>query len=1102
MNKLSILQHGRVFCLILLSFLAVNLEARAQNTARITLELKNIALKKALAEIEEQSSYLFFNQGVDLSLTVSVSVKNETIENTCKTLFTPFGVRYKIDGTQIYISKIKKTTLSGTVLDASGLPVPGATVMEHGTSNGTMTDLDGKFSLTVVGNDGVLDINCLGYETKSITVGTRTVFSIVLQEESVALEGTVVTALGIRRDQKALSYNVQEVNAELLTSVKDANFINSLAGKVAGVAINTSSSGVGGASKVVLRGNKSISQSSNALYVIDGVPMYNFGGGGGTEFDSKGATESIADLNPEDIQSISVLTGAAAAALYGSQAANGAVMITTKKGESGKLKASFSSNTEFLDPFILPEFQTSYGTGLNGTSGSSGIYSWGSYIPKESRYNYSPQKYFKTGHTYTNAFSISGGTDRNQTYFSAAAVNSDGIIPNNKYDRYNFTFRNTSYFLKDRLRLDASASYIIQKDQNMTNQGVYSNPLVPAYLFPRGNDFDVYRSFERYNSGTKLMEQFWNEDLVGDLRMQNPYWINYRNLRNNDKKRYMLSISANYDILDFLSVSGRVRIDNANNLFTQKLFASSNATITEGGKNGHYTEARTNDTQTYADLMVNIDKTIAQEYSIVANIGASINYIASDELRYGGPIQDNGLANVFNVFDLDDVKKRATKSGWHDETQSVFGSLEFGWKKSLFLTVTGRNDWASQLAGSNQSSFFYPSAGLSWVPTSLWNMGAVSYLKFRGSVASVGMPFPRFLTMPTYEYDATNKIWKDKTHYPIGDLKPERTLTYELGFEARLWQDFSINLSWYMADTYNQTFDPHLPPSSGYTTIYLQTGSVRNTGVEASLGYNHSWHGFTWDSNFTFSWNKNEITSLADNAINPITGESLNLDRLEIKGLGKAKYILKKGGTLGDLYTTSRLKHNEKGFIDIDDAGQVSVLDSGSEIFLGTVFPKYNLAWRNELSYKGLHFGFLLSGRIGGIVYSATQANLDFYGVSKSSAASRDAGGVIVNGRESVDSQNWFQTIGAQSGLPQYYTFSATNFRLQELSFGYTLPGKWFKDKCFLTISAVGHNLLMIYCKAPFDPESIASTGNNYQGIDYFMMPSLRSMGVNFKLDF
>ena len=729
-------------------------------------------------------------------------------------------------------------------------------------------------------------------------------FDLTLEEEAVALEGTVVTALGIRRDEKALSYNVQEVSSEMLTDVKNANFINSLAGKVAGVTINTSSSGVGGASKVVLRGNKSISQSSNALYVIDGIPMYNFGGGGGTEFDSKGATESIADLNPEDIKSISVLTGAAAAALYGSEAANGAIMITTKAGEAGKLKVSFSSNTEFLSPFVLPEFQNSYGTGLNGTNSSTGIYSWGAYIPESARYNYHPNDYFETGHTYTNSFSLSGGTDRNQTYFSAAAVNSDGIIPNNRYDRYNFTFRNTSYFLKDRLKIDASASYIIQKDQNMTNQGVYSNPLAPVYLFPRGNNFDIYRNFERYNEATKLMEQFWGEDLVGDLRMQNPYWINYRNLRNNDKKRYMLTLSATYDILDWLNVSGRVRIDNSTNIYTQKLYASSESTITEGGKNGHYTEARSNDSQVYADIMVNVDKSFGKDWHLQVNAGASINNIKTDTFTYGGPIQENGLANIFNVFDLDDVKKRASKEGWNDETQSVFASAEIGWKNMLYLTVTGRNDWASQLAGSSQSSFFYPSAGISWVPTAQWDMGALSYLKVRGSVASVGMPFPRFLTIPTYEYDATNKIWKDKTHYPIGDLKPERTLTYEVGLETRLWQDLGINLSWYLADTYNQTFDPALPPSSTYTTIYLQTGSVRNTGVEASVGYGHTWSGFTWDSNFTFTWNKNEILELAADAVNPITGEALNLEKLDIKGLGRAKYVLKEGGTLGDLYTT------------------------------------------------------------------------------------------------------------------------------------------------------------------------------------------------------
>jgi len=1110
MYQNSILQKvcGIACSLILIIASSVGLNARPQEEdIRINLELKDATLQKVMDEIKGQSPYLFFTSQVDLTRTVSVSVRNETIGNVCRQVFSPIGIDYKINGHYIYLSnkpKAKPRTLTGTVTDQNGQPVPGGSVFVQGTTTGTTTDIDGRFSLPVPAEQlgGRLEFNSLGYQTVTLAIGDRSIFNVTMNEEAVSLEGTVVTALGIRRDQKALSYNVQEVKSDLINTVKDANFINSLSGKVAGVNINSSSSGVGGASKVVLRGNKSISQSSNALYVIDGIPMYNFGGGGGTEFDSKGESESIADINPEDIESISVLTGAAAAALYGSEAANGAVMITTKKGQSGNVKASFSSNTEFLSPFRLPEFQNSYGTGLNGKTGNSGTYSWGPYIPESARYNYSPEDYFETGSTYTNAFSVSGGTDKNQTYFSAAAVNSDGIIPNNRYDRYNFTFRNTSYFLKDRLKIDASASYIIQKDQNMTNQGVYSNPLVPVYLFPRGDNFDVYRNFERYNAGTKLMEQFWSTDLEGDLRMQNPYWINYRNLRNNDKKRYMMSFSASYDILEWLNVAGRVRIDNADNLFTQKLYASSNATLTEGGVNGHYTEARAYDKQTYADIILNVNKTLGKDWSLVANLGASYNNIGTDELRYGGPIQDNGLANVFNVFDLDDTKKRASKSGWNDETQSIFGSVEIGWKKMLYLTATGRNDWASQLAGSSTKSFFYPSVGLSWIPSSVWDMGAVSYLKLRGSIASVGMPFPRFLTIPTYEYDATNRIWKDKTHYPIGDLKPERTLTYEVGIEARLWQDLSVNVSWYLADTYNQTFDPSLPPSSSYTTIYLQTGSVRNTGIEVSVGYNHTWGGFTWDSGFTFSRNRNEIRDLADGAVNPVTGESLDLDKLEIKALGKAKYILRKGGTLGDLYTTSDLKRNNYGYIELDDNGEASIVDNGEELFLGSVFPEYNLAWRNDFTWKGLHLGILVSGRIGGVCYSATQANLDLYGVSKASADARDAGGVLVNGRQLVSAQKWYQKIGSQSGLPQYYTYDATNFRLQELSLGYTMPRKWFKNKAALTLSLVGHNLWMIWCKAPFDPESVASTGNNYQGIDYFMMPSLRSLGLNVKLDF
>ena len=1112
MNK-KIIQQIRLSILLFVPALLFPLSAVHAQNARVTIRENGSKMEQVISAIERQTRYLFgIDDEVNTDLPVTVHAENEPLKKVLDEMFRGTDIVYTVEGTNILLTRrpaapqSRAVSVSGRVTDASGQPIVGASVIVRGTTVGVSTDTEGRFVLEVPSPAAsqTLEVSYLGYETAAVPVGSRTSFEVTLQESSSEIEQVVVTALGIKRQEKALSYNVQQVAASDITLVKDANFMNSLSGKVAGVTINASSSGVGGATKVVLRGNKSISQSSNALYVIDGIPMYNFGGGGGTEFDSRGATEAIADINPEDIESISVLTGAAAAALYGSEAANGAVMITTKKGEAGALKVTLTSNTEFLNPFVLPEFQNRYGTGLNGVRSGSNIYSWGERLAPSARYGYTPNDFFETGHVYTNAFTLSGGTDRNQTYFSAAAVNSDGIIPNNEYDRYNFTFRNTSFFLKDKLRLDASASYIYQQDQNMTNQGVYSNPLVSAYLFPRGENFDLYRRFERYNEGTKLMEQFWSSDMEGgDLRMQNPYWIAYRNLRNTDKKRYMLSLSASYDILPWLNVTGRVRIDNMNSLYTQKLYASSNTTITDGGRNGHYTEARTYDSQTYADVMANINKTFGDDWSLQANIGASINNVKSDELSYRGPIQENGLPNVFNVFDLDDTKKRAEKTGWHDQTQSLFASVEVGWKQMLYLTVTGRNDWASQIAGSSSSSFFYPSVGLSWVPTSLWDLGgALSYLKLRGSIASVGMPFPRYLTVPTYEYDATNRVWKDKTHYPIGDLKPERTTTYEVGIDARLWRHLSLSASWYQADTKNQTFDPSLPPSSSYTTIYLQTGHVRNTGVELSVGYDNRWGSFRWATNFTYAWNRNEIIELAANAVNPITGEPLNLEKLDIKGLGKAKYILKEGGTLGDLYTTSDLRFNDNGYVEVDKSGNLLLTDEGDDIYLGSVFPDHNLAWRNDFSWKGVNLGLLFTARIGGICYSATQANLDLYGVSEASAAARDAGGVLINGREMVDAQKWYQAIGSQSGLPQYYTYSATNFRLQELSLGYTLPAKWFRDKMRMTVSFVGRNLWMIYCKAPFDPEAVASTGLNYQGIDYFMMPSLRSLGFSVKFQF
>ena len=1099
---------GRSF-LLFFCLLMMQAPSFAQNSAKITIQKKNISIIEALKEVEKQSDYSVGYNDSQLrnKPVLNLDLKAVALENALAQILRGSGFTYQFKDKYIMIipdnkpKGIPAKKVSGIVIDENNEPLIGVNIKVEGSSIGAITDIDGNFNI-MAPQGSTLSFTYVGYTPQSVKITDKNIYEIRLVSDTKQLSEVVVTALGIKREQKALSYNVQQVKADAISGIKDANFINSLNGKVAGVNINSSSSGVGGASKVVMRGTKSIEQSSNALYVIDGIPMFNFGGGGGTEFDSRGKSESIADLNPDDIESISVLTGAAAAALYGSNAANGAIVITTKRGQVGKLQVSVNSNTEFSKPFVLPQFQNRYGTGSRGKTGGTTTLSWGPLLNEASRTGFEPKDFFDTGLIFTNSVTLSTGTEKNQTFFSAASVNSQGIVPNNRYNRFNFTFRNTTSFLNDRMKLDVGASYIIQNDRNMTNQGVYSNPIVPVYLFPRSDDFSLIKVFERWDPARKINTMFWPQG-EGDLRMQNPYWIAYRNLRLNQKKRYMLSAQLSYDITDWLNIAGRVRIDNSHTKYEQKLYASSNATITEESTQGHYTIAKPDETQTYADVLANINKRFG-DYSLVANVGASIVNNKFEELSYRGPIREKGIPNVFNVFDLDNAKKKARQDEWQEQTQSIFASVEVGWKSMLYLTLTGRNDWASQLANSSTSSFFYPSVGLSGVISEMIQMPSfIDYMKVRGSFSSVGMPYPRNLTSPTYEYNEATQSWKPKTHYPIGDLKPERTDSWEVGLDMKLFKDFNLGLSWYLANTFNQTFDPQISVSSGYTTIYLQTGYVRNTGLELSLGYGHTWNNnFRWDSNFTLSHNKNKIKELVRDYVHPETGELINKDRLDVGGLGKARFILKEGGTLGDLYTQSDLKRDDNGMVDIDPTGIVAIENNLPDIKLGSVFPKANLAWSNHFSWKGISLSALFTARIGGIVYSAPEAAMDQYGVSERSALARDNGGVLVNNRTLVDAQNYYTTIGSESGLPQYYTYNATNVRLQEASIGYLIPRKWLGNVCDIQVSVIGRNLWMIYNKAPFDPESVATTDNYYQGIDYFMLPSTRNIGFNVKINF
>ena len=1093
----------------------------------VTLRVSDAPLEQVLSAIEKQTTYLFvYDKNVDVARRVSIDVKDTPLNNVLNTLFQSSDIAYAVENTSIVLSQKapaaqpgQPVTVTGKVVDASGMPVIGAAVIIKGTTIGTSTGVDGDFSLQVPppSADAVLEINYLGYETIAQAVGSRTNITFTLRESAVDVDAVVVTALGIKRSEKALSYNVQQVNSEDIVANKDVNFINSLSGKVAGVTINSSSGGVGSASKVVMRGQKSISQSSNALYVIDGVPMFTTARDGGTEFASQGTTDPIADINPEDIESMSVLNGAAAAALYGSDAANGAIVVTTKRGKAGYTSVTVSSSTEVMSPFILPDFQNRYGTGDLNSTESSFVRSWGNRLNSSNYMGYNPRDdYFQTGVTGTESVSLSTGTEKNQTYFSAAAVNSRGVIPNNGYDRYNFTFRNTTSFLGDKLKLDVGASYVMQKDRNMTNQGTYNNPLVGAYVYPRGNDWADIEMYERYDPARRLYTQYWP---VGDagMTMQNPYWINYRNLRENNKDRYMLNAALSYDVLDWLNVSGRIRVDNSSNDYTEKFYASTFTQLTEGSKNGLYGITKTKDKQVYGDVLVNINKTFGEDWSLQANAGASISDMRYDAMKVRGPIPDGEitdekplLANVFNVQNLSNTSKtKRLQEGWREQTQSIFASVEIGFKNTYFLTLTGRNDWPSQLAGEHsvKSSFFYPSVGASVVLSQLIPEMPknLSYVKLRASYASVGVAFERYLANPRYSWNESGLNWSTQTRFPIYNLKPERTKSFEVGLTMRFLRHFNLDFTYYNTKTQDQTFEPNISTGSGSSKLTIQSGNVRNRGFEVALGYSNTWGKFSWDSNYTLSANKNKILSLADDVVNPETGEHFSVDQLDMGGLADARFILREGGTLGDFYSRIDLKRDSNGAVYINEKGEIaseSITDVNSYIKLGSVLPDANMAWRNDFRWRNFNFGFMVSARLGGVVFSRTQAMLDYYGVSEVSAAARDAGGVMINGGDLVDANKWYTAIGSGNSVPQYYTYSATNVRLQEASIGYTIPKKKLGDICEITLSLVGRNLWMIYNKAPYDPETVATVNSYYQGIDYFMSPSTRNIGFNLRLKF
>ena len=994
------------------------------------------------------------------------------------------------------------STVRGRVVDVSGEPLIGATIREKGGTRGTVTDIEGNFILSVP-DSAVLQVSFVGYESIEVSVGGRKTLEIQLRENTVMLDNVIITALGLEKKEASLAYSIQKVKGEELTRMKEVNMITALAGKAAGVQINKNSSGIGGSAKVSLRGIRSASGDNQPLYVIDGVPMLNIGTeqaysaiGGTANAGNRDGGDGISNLNPEDVESISILKGAPAAALYGSQAANGVILITTKKGNTaGQRNIHFSTGLTFDKAFSLPKMQNCYGV-------SDVVDSWGekAYLPTSNELN----DFFRTGLTSITSVSVNYGNEKIQTYFSYANTTGRGIVDKNQLTKHNINLRETAVMFNQRLKLDGNVNVMRQIVKNKpVSGGFYMNPLVGLYRFPRGEDLSYYKdNYEIYDPERKLGIQNWHT-FTEDFE-QNPYWIQNRIQSKETRMRSIISLSANLRINSWLTGQARGSGDYISDKMRQKFYASTAPALC--GANGRYIEMDYQETLIYGDVMA-MGKRKWEDFALDVAIGGSINDKNVNSTRYDSKNASLKYANVFNLANIvmNGSASIDQKIDSRRQLQSVFGTAQVGYQDKVFLDLTARNDWASTLAYTSheKSGFFYPSAGLSflidkWIQLPEW----ISFAKLRGTYSKVGNDIPQFITNSVSHITAGGELQANDAA-PFKEMEPEMTHSVEVGTEWRFFQSrLGFNLTYYRTNTHNQFFK--LPALAGdmYAYRYVNAGDIQNRGWELTVDATPVLTpDFTWKTSLNFSSNRNKIKELHEELKELVYGPSSFSSSYAMK--------LVKGGSIGDIYGKAFVRDAEGNIVyqtEGDHKGLPAVEGEGNTIKVGNANPRFIMGWNHTFSYKGFSLYFLLDWRYGGKILSQTQAEMDLYGVSQVTALARDRGYVTLEGQQIDNVKGFYKNIvGGRAGVTEYYMYDATNLRLREVSLNYTFPKKWMqKTKVLkdLQLAFVARNLCFLYKKAPFDPDLVLSTGNDNQGIEVFGMPTTRSLGFTVKCEF
>lgn len=1098
------LRKMKTTCIMLLVF-ASSLFATNVNSqvAKVNIAIKNAPVIQVIRSIESQTDYLFvFDKNeIDLTRKVDVVAEDKSVAEVLSGVFSDTNVVYAVEGNNIVLMKNnigqQQKNISGKVTDSSGNILPGVTVVVKGTTTGTITDIDGRYSLSNIPGDATLVFSFIGMETKEMPTTGMTTVNVSMTEVTIGVEEVVVTALGIEKNKKSLTYSTQQVDMSGLTTIKDVSLGNSLAGKIAGVSITTSTgtTGVSGDPRIIIRGDRSINGNNQPLIVIDGIPYSSSGGG-------------LSSINPDDVQSMNVLKGPAAAALYGSSANNGVIVVTTKKGKPGEPKIEINSSSNFDLPYLYPEFQNEYGQGIDGAfSPLSYVSSWGPKMNGQTVTDWTgneikltPQKnnakdFFRIGHNYVNSFSYSSGNEKSTAYFSYSNTLAQGLLEDNQMIRHNFNLRLSTELIKN-LNMDYKITYFNQhlKDQPVNGDDLFS-PMFNLIKMPRSiRTADIEKA--SYLDPTYSLKQLtWAPNATEVL---NPYWseAGYENPSTSNKITTFLSLR--YDFTKWLYLQLRGGMNVTNNDEEEKTYWDTQ--YINSGAGNYYTSFSKNRSLN-SDILLVFNKEITKDFQLGLNLGAEIkdSYSRSMKSETNGLTTENKFALTYaKALTSSDAESRIQK-------QSVYGMGQLSFRNYLFLDVTARNDWSSTLPAPYD--YFYPSVGLTGIVSDIVDLpGFISFAKVRGSYAEVGNDAGWAQIFQTYSSVAEGPLgqfYPSSTKVAV-NLIPEKTKSWEAGAELRFFGNrLGIDFTWYKSNTYNQLLVIKTPAPSGFKSGYINCGNIQNTGIELMIsGTPVKTANFKWDVDFNFAQNNNEVIEL-DGKTTAYQISSPNLS------MGETWAIV--GRPFGELYSYG-FTRNEAGKVIVDALGIPKINTSYNptpSFYLGN----FNYDWRsgitNSLNYKNWYVSFLIDLNYGGVRQSATESMMLECGTSKASLEGRETG-IIVDGVKEdgtvndirISAQTYAQLLGGRinNGAGEPFNHEATNSRLREMSVGYTIPVRSNIVKS-LRLSAVGRNLFFIYNGCGwFDPDGSYDVSKNGQGAESAFLPGTRTLGFNIKL--